>query len=47
MDKTAGAALKAVLAEKAAEYTIKAMGEAKKHKIKLGAAAIILAAKHK
>ena len=47
MDKTAGAALKSILAEKAAEYTIRAMEEAKKRKIKLGAAAIILAAKRK
>ena len=42
---TAGTAMKAVLAEKLAEYTIKAMGEAKKRKMRLGAAAIIIAAK--
>jgi hypothetical protein len=46
-DKTAGAALKTILAEKAAEYTMKAMEEAKKRKIRLGAAAIILAVKKK
>jgi hypothetical protein len=38
----AGAALKAVLAERIVEYTIRAMGEAKKRKISMGAAAVIL-----
>ncbi len=40
----ASAALKAVLAERITEYTIKAMGEAKRRGTRLGAAAIIIAA---
>ncbi len=44
---TAGAALKAVLAERLADYTIRAMNVARKRRIKLGAAAIILAAQQK
>ena len=42
--ETAGAALKVVLAEKVAACTIRAMREAKKRKMRLGAAAIIIAA---
>jgi len=41
----AGAAMRTVLAEKLAECTIRAMEEAKKRNMKLGAAAIIIAAK--
>ncbi len=41
----AGAALKAVMAEKVVEYASDAMSEARKRKIKLGAAAIIIAAR--
>lgn len=44
-DKTAGAALKTVLAQKAAEYTIKAIGIAKRRRMRFGAAAIVLAVK--
>jgi hypothetical protein len=40
----ASAALKAVLAERITEYTVKAMGEAKKRGTKLGAAVIIIVA---
>ena len=40
----ASAALKALIAERMTEYTIKAMGEAKKRGTRLGAAAIIIAA---
>lgn len=40
----ASAALKAVLAERITEYTVKAMKEAKKRGTRLGAAAIIIAA---
>lgn len=40
----ASAALKAVLAERITEYTIRAMGEAKRRGTKVGAAAIIIAA---
>lgn len=43
-DETAGSALKALLAEKTAEYTIRAMREAKKRRMRLGAAALIIAA---
>lgn len=43
--ETAGAAMRTVLAEKLAECTIRAMEEAKKRNLKLGAAAIIIAAK--
>ena len=43
--ESAGAAMKTVLAEKLAEYTIRAMEEAKKRNMRLGAAAIIIAAK--
>lgn len=42
--ETAGAALKTVLAEKLAEYTLKAMKEAKRRKMRLGAATVLLAA---
>ena len=42
--ETAGAALKAVLAEKLADCTIRAMGVARKRGMKLGAAAVIIAA---
>ena len=45
MDKTAGAALKTVLAQKAAEYTIKAISIARKRRMRFGAAAIVLAVK--
>jgi hypothetical protein len=40
----AGAALKAILAERMAEYTIKAMKEARSRGTKVGAAAIVIAA---
>ena len=40
----ASAALKAILAEKITDYTVRAMGEAKKRGTKMGAAAIIIAA---
>ncbi|MGD0729601.1 MAG: hypothetical protein ABR981_05995 [Candidatus Micrarchaeaceae archaeon] len=43
-NEEASAAMKAILAEKITEYTIKAMGEAKKRGTKVGAAAIIIAA---
>lgn len=42
--ETAGAALKTVLAEKLAECTLRAMKEAKKRKMRIGAATVILAA---
>lgn len=45
--ETAGAALKAILAERMAEYAIRAMKEAKSRKMKLGAAAVIIAAQKK
>ena len=41
----AGAALKAVMAERIVEYTAKAMKEARKRKISVGPAAIIIASK--
>ncbi len=41
----AGAALKTVIAEKMAEYAVRAMKIAKKKKMKLGAAAVIIAAR--
>ena len=41
----ASEALKAVLAEKMAEYTMKAMKEAKKRKIGFGAAAMVIGCK--
>jgi glycerate-2-kinase len=41
----AGAALKAVLAQKMTEYAIKAIEEARKRNMQLGAAAVIIAAK--
>ncbi len=44
---TANSALKAVLAERAAEYAIRAMRVARKKKLALGAAAIIIAAQTK
>ena len=40
----ASAALKALIADRMTEYTIKAMGEAKRRGTRLGAAAIIIAA---
>jgi hypothetical protein len=40
----AGAALKAILADRMADYTIRAMKEAKRRNMKVGAAAIIIAA---
>jgi len=43
IDGAAEAALKSILSEKAAEYATKAIGIAKKKKIKFGAAAIIIA----
>ena len=42
--ETAGAALKTVLAEKLAECTLRAMKEAKRRKMRIGAATVILAA---
>jgi hypothetical protein len=45
--ETAGAALRTVLAERLAQCTIRAMKEAKRRGMKLGAAAIILAAQQK
>jgi hypothetical protein len=42
----ASAALKAVLAEKMAEYTVRAMNEAKKRKIGFGAAAMVIGCKN-
>ncbi len=41
----ASAALKAVLAEKMAEYTVRAMKEAKRRKIGFGAAAMVIGCK--
>ena len=43
-DESAGTALKSLLAEKTAEYTMRAMKEAKRRKMKFGAAALIIAA---
>lgn len=43
-NEEASAALKTILAERITEYTIKAMGEAKRRGTKVGAAAIIIAA---
>jgi tripartite-type tricarboxylate transporter receptor subunit TctC len=43
VDDSAGAALKAVLSEKAAEYAARAIRIAKKKGIKFGAAAVIIA----
>ncbi len=40
----AGAALKSIVAERMADYAIRAMREAKKRRMPLGAAAIIIAA---
>ncbi len=45
VDGAAGAALKAVLSEKAAEYAAKAIRLAKRKRMKFGAAAIIIATK--
>jgi hypothetical protein len=42
--ETAGAALRTVLAEKLADCTLKAIKEAKRRKMRLGAATVILAA---
>lgn len=41
----ASAALKAILAERVAEYTVKAMKEAKSRKIGFGAAAMVIGCK--
>lgn len=41
----ASAALKAVLAERVAEYTVRAMKEAKRRKIGFGAAAMVIGCK--
>lgn len=43
-DEATGTALKAILAEKTAEYTMRAMKEAKRRKMRFGAAALIIAA---
>lgn len=43
VDGSAGAALKAIVSEKAAEYATKAMQLAKKKRMKFGAAAVIIA----
>lgn len=43
-DRATSAALKAVLAERMTEYAMRAMEEAKKRKVKLGAATVIIAA---
>ncbi|HUC39105.1 MAG TPA: hypothetical protein VL944_03165 [Candidatus Acidoferrum sp.] len=43
-DESASSALKAILAEKTAEYTMRAMKEAKKRGMRFGAAALIIAA---
>ncbi len=43
-DESAGSALKAILAEKAAEYTMRAVQESKKRGTRFGAAALIIAA---
>ncbi len=43
-DETAGSALRALLAEKTAEYTMRAIKEARKRGMRLGAAALIIAA---
>jgi hypothetical protein len=42
--ETAGAALKTVLAEKLADCTLRALREAKRRRMRLGAATVILAA---
>ena len=44
VEESAGSALKALLAEKAAEYATRAISMAQKRKMKLGAAAVIIAA---
>ena len=46
-DKSASAALKAILAERMTEYTIRALKEAKRRRTKLGAATLIIAAARK
>jgi hypothetical protein len=43
VDESAGAALRVAIAEMAAEYAIEAMAVARKRRIRLGAAAVILA----
>ncbi len=43
-DESAGTALKSILAEKTAEYTLRAMKEAKRRRMRFGAAALIIAA---
>ena len=43
-DESAGTALKSILAEKTAEYTLKAMEEATRRRMRFGAAALIIAA---
>lgn len=42
----ASAALKAILAERVAEYTVRAMKEAKRRRIDLGAAAMVIGSKN-
>ncbi|MGI0100338.1 MAG: hypothetical protein ACREBH_01265 [Candidatus Micrarchaeaceae archaeon] len=42
--KEAGTAMKAVMAERITEYTVRAMKEARKRGTRLGAAAVIIAA---
>ncbi len=44
IDESAGSALRAILAEKAAEYTMRAVKESKRRGTKFGAAALIIAA---
>jgi ribosomal protein L12E/L44/L45/RPP1/RPP2 len=41
----ASAALKAILAERVAEYTVRAMNEAKRRKISFGPAAVVIGCK--
>ncbi len=43
-DEAAGSALKAILAEKTAEYVVRAMKETKRRGMRFGAAALIIAA---
>ena len=43
-DESAGSALKAILAEKTAEYTMRAVKESKRRGTRFGAAALIIAA---
>ena len=46
-DESAGAAMKAVLAERLADCAVKAMKEAKRRNAKVGAATIIIASQQK